>query len=71
MSLKRLRALYGVKESLVCQHCSKKEICKVINHEPELNDSSAKNGLSDLLTVLYYFAVEVDLKEETKPIENA
>ncbi|KAL4471222.1 hypothetical protein ABPG72_007589 [Tetrahymena utriculariae] len=61
-SLKRLRALNGVKEDLVCQNCSKKETCKVINFVPELNENTAKTSMSDLLTSMYYFAVEQESK---------
>ncbi|KAL4429333.1 hypothetical protein ABPG74_002319 [Tetrahymena malaccensis] len=65
-SLKRLRALNGVKEDLVCENCSKKETCKVINFVPEINENSAKTGLSDLLTSMYYFAVEQENKGQVQ-----
>ncbi|EWS70979.1 hypothetical protein TTHERM_000920829 (macronuclear) [Tetrahymena thermophila SB210] len=65
-SLKRLRALNGVKEDLVCQNCSKKETCKVINFVPEINENSAKTSMSDLLTSMYYFAVEQENKGQVQ-----
>lgn len=64
MSLKRLRAMHGVKESLVCGNCSKRETCAVANLTPEDFDPSTwKSGVSDLLTVLYYFSMEVEAKQ--------